>query len=299
MGFRTIVIQNRSKLDLKMNYLVCRGENEIKVYIPEISYLILESTAISLTTALLSELIKNNVKVIFCDEKHSPESELIGIYGNYNCVSKLKSQIFWKEDIKSWVWQEIIKNKIYQQSLFLNELNCKQEFELLNNYYQNVELNDITNREGHSAKVYFNAVFGNEFYRRVEGNINRALNYGYSLLLSCFNREIVKQGYSTQLGIWHKNEFNYFNLSSDFMEPFRIIVDRIVFEILIQNADFKEYKLQLLKIFNLQLLIDGKKQFLENAISIYCQSIFDNLNNNLRNKIKFYELQNYENDNIF
>ena len=65
---------------------------------------------------------------------------------------------------------------------------------------------DITNREGHSAKVYFNAIFGQEFQRREENNINGALNYGYAVMLVCFNREIVRLGYLTQLGIWHKNE---------------------------------------------------------------------------------------------
>ena len=69
MGFRIVNIKSRSKLDLKMNYLVCRSEKETRVFIPEISMLILESTSISITTALISELIKNKVKIIFCDEK--------------------------------------------------------------------------------------------------------------------------------------------------------------------------------------------------------------------------------------
>ncbi len=41
--------------------------------------LIIESTAISLTTMLLSELTKHKIKVVFCDEKHNPQSELIHI----------------------------------------------------------------------------------------------------------------------------------------------------------------------------------------------------------------------------
>lgn len=118
MGFRTIVIKNRCKLDLRMNYLVCRGEEEKRVYIPEISYLLLESTAISLTTALLSELLKNNVKIIFCDEKHNPESEVVSFYGNYNCVSKIKKQQAWSEQSKSETWKEIVQSKIKQQEFF-------------------------------------------------------------------------------------------------------------------------------------------------------------------------------------
>jgi CRISPR/Cas system-associated endonuclease Cas1 len=72
----------------------------------------LESTAISLTTALLSELIKNNVKIIFCDEKHNPESELCPYYGSYNNSKKVKNQIDWNAKTKADVWAHIIKQKI-------------------------------------------------------------------------------------------------------------------------------------------------------------------------------------------
>ena len=291
MGFRTVVIKNRSKLDLRMNYLVCRGSEEAKIYIPEISYLILESTAISLTSALLSELIKNNVKVVFCDEKHNPESELIGFYNNYDTVSKIKKQINWQEPTKTKVWQEIIKSKITQQRHFLEELHQNKEAEMLKEYALNVQPNDLTNREGHSAKVYFNALFGLDFFRRENGYINSVLNYGYSILLSCFNREIVRQGYLTQLGIWHKNEFNYFNLSCDLMEPFRVLIDRLTHKIVsAKTENAPDFRLQLLDIYNQQIRINNKVQFFENAITIYCQSIFEALNKDDIGKLKFYEL---------
>lgn len=291
MGFRTVIIKNRSKLDLRMNYLVCRGSEEAKIYIPEISYLILESTAISLTSALLSELMKNNVKVIFCDEKHNPESELVGLYNNYGTVSKIKNQINWEYETKTKVWQEIIKNKITQQSNFLEELHHHKEAKLLREYALDVQLNDLTNREGHSAKVYFNALFGLDYSRRDNSYINGILNYGYSILLSCFNREVVRQGYLTQLGIWHKNEFNYFNLSCDLMEPFRVLIDRLTYTIAsTKTENSPDFRLQLLNIFNQQVYINDKAQFFENAITIYCQSIFEALSKNDLGKLKFYEL---------
>lgn len=289
MGFRTVVIKNRSKLDLRMNYLICRSEEETKVYIPEISYLILESTAISLTCALLSELIKNNVKIIFCDEKHNPESELVGLHNNYSSVSKIKKQTQWSEDIKAKVWQKIIQNKIYQQKKFLEELGLDIHAELLKIYLDDVMPSDVTNREGHSAKVYFNAIFGRDFQRRQDGDVNAILNYGYAIMLSCFNREIVRLGYLTQLGIWHKNEFNYFNLSCDLFEPFRVIIDREALKILSQ-PDERNFRLRLLDIFNMKLNINGKSQYLENAISIYCQSVLESLNNEDLELVRFYEL---------
>jgi len=286
MSFRTVVVKERSKLDLKLNYLVCRNENETKVYIPEISVLILESTGISITTALISELVKHNVKIILCDEKHNPESEILPYYGHFSSSKRLKQQLMWTEETKDILWAEIIKNKIFQQAKILNKHKKDKESNMLLQYLYEVQPKDITNREGHSAKVYFNALFGLDFSRREDAEINSALNYGYAILLSCFNREIVKNGYVTQLGIWHKNEFNDFNLASDLMEPFRPIIDNIVLD-LKKEDNFKD---KILNIFNTQLTINNKKLFLENAISTYCQSVFDYLSNNGNGEIYFYEL---------
>ena len=77
MSWRTVVVSTHSKLEYKMGYLVCRNEQTQKVHISEISTLIIESTAVSLTSALVCELIKNKVNVVFCDEQHNPHSQLL------------------------------------------------------------------------------------------------------------------------------------------------------------------------------------------------------------------------------
>ncbi len=286
MGFRTIVVKERSKLDLKLNYMVCRSQEEIRVFIPEISVLILESTAISLTSALISELVKNDVKIIFCDEKHNPESEICSYYGSYNCSKKIINQINWSQQAKLGVWQKIIQLKICNQKKFLEELGFKNQVKILDKYQQETQLGDVTNREGHSAKVYFNCLFGLEHTRRDENFYNSALNYGYSILLSCVNREVVKNGYLTQLGIWHSGDFNEFNLTCDIMEPFRILIDKIVYALPENDANFK---IKILEIFNTQQKIDGKLQYFENALSIYCQSVFKALETNNVDIIRCYE----------
>lgn len=76
MSWRIVVISDRAKLDFKLNYMVVRQKEETtKIFLDEISLLILESTAISVTVSLLSQLIKKKIKVIFCDEKRNPISE--------------------------------------------------------------------------------------------------------------------------------------------------------------------------------------------------------------------------------
>ncbi len=67
MGWRTVVVSKSSKLDYKLGYMVVRDSEEtIRVHISEISVLIIENTASSVTTALLNELTKQKIKVIFC-----------------------------------------------------------------------------------------------------------------------------------------------------------------------------------------------------------------------------------------
>ena len=104
MSFRTVVVKSRAKLEFRLNALIVRGESEKKIFINEISTLIIQSTAVSTTAALMNELIKNNVKVIFCDEKCNPSSELIPYYVAHNTSKRIKQQISWLKEAKGRVW---------------------------------------------------------------------------------------------------------------------------------------------------------------------------------------------------
>lgn len=248
MSWRTIVISKRAKLDLQLGYMVVRSEEIIKIVLSEISTILIESTAVSLTTSLLAELSKRKIKVIFCDEKRNPSAELVSYYGSHDTSNKIRKQIVWKQSTKEAVWTEIVTEKIRKQREFL-ELLRKEESELLSLYLKEIDWNDATNREGHAAKVYFNALFGLDFTRTEDNFINAALNYGYSIILSAFTREIVANGYLTQLGIFHDNMFNQFNLASDLMEPFRVLVDREVFSMKLVKFEHED-KMQLVNILN-------------------------------------------------
>lgn len=292
MSWRTVVISHRCKLDLKLGYMVVRGEETRRVFLDEIAMLMIENTAVSITCSLLSALTDKKIKVIFCDEKRNPTSELAPYYGSHDCTLKLRNQLNWNSELKGALWTEIVSEKIRKQSEFLLELGKMRESELLNSYIENIEYNDESNREGHAAKVYFNAVFGMDFTRGDNENvINAALNYGYSIILSAVNREVALNGYLTQIGLFHDNMFNFFNLSCDLMEPFRIIVDRKVKK---ENYSLFETdeKHSMLEILNQTLLIDGKHQTTINAIKIYVKSVFDSLNDKDLSLIRFakYEL---------
>ena len=100
MSWRTIIISNNAKLDYQMGYLVVRGQETRKIYINEIATIVIESTAVSMTAYLLCELTKNKVKIIFCDEKRNPVSELVPYYGSHDASMKIRSQVKWNDPIQ-------------------------------------------------------------------------------------------------------------------------------------------------------------------------------------------------------
>ena len=288
MSWRTVVVTGIAKLDFKMDYLVLRKKEETyKIHLSEIGMLLIESTAVSLTAMLLCELTKHKIKVVFCDEQHNPHSELLPYYGSHDTSAKIRKQIVWTDVEKERVWTESVIEKIRQQSIHLQEVGAYEEAKLLEKYITEVEPDDSSNREGHAAKVYFNALFGLDFTRSEDNVINAALNYGYGILLSCFNREIVANGYMTQIGLFHDSMFNPFNLASDYMEPFRPLIDRIVAGMQMECFDTEE-KREILSFLNDEVIIDGKCHYVSNAIKIYCRSVFDALNERDVSLIRFY-----------
>lgn len=289
MSWRIVVISKRAKLDLQLGQMVVRGEEVTKIVLSEISTILIESTAVSLTTSLIAELAKRKIKVIFCDEKRNPSCELVNYYGSHDTSNKIRKQIAWKQNTKEAVWTEIVTEKIRKQKELLKLLG-KEESGLLGSYLREIAWNDRTNREGHAAKVYFNALFGLDFTRTEDNVINAALNYGYSIILSAFTREVVMNGYITELGIFHDNMFNQFNLASDLMEPFRVLVDRQVLTMPLEEFEHEE-KMQFVNILNQEVQIDGKVQYVNNAIKIYCKSIFDALNEDDSALIRFYRIE--------
>ena len=287
MSWRTVIISSRCKLDLKMGYLVVRGEDVKRIYLDEIGLLLIENPAVALTGCLLSALTEKKIKVLFCDNRHMPQSELIPVQGSYDSARKIKAQIAWDETLKGVVWGEIIRQKIFHQALFLSQLGFDREEQMLKGYLSQLEFQDATNREGHAAKVYFNAVFGMEFTRSGDSAASSALDYGYTVLLSAFNREISACGYLTQLGLHHDNGMNPFNLSSDLMEPFRICVDRIVYREGFSEFD-KDAKRKVLAVLNEKISIQDSRQTVLNAIGIYVRSVFEALNQADPTLIRFY-----------
>lgn len=167
--------------------------------------------ATSITTRLLTACSTYNVVLVICDKKHIPCGMYLPFNQHSRTVKIIRRQIQWGEQDKDKLWQQIIKYKITNQSEILYYFTKnKERYEQLARYVDGVQPGDPTNREGHAAKVYFNTLFGNEFYRSNDCIENAMLNYGYAIVRAYITRSIVSYGYNPGLGIFHKSEYNSF-----------------------------------------------------------------------------------------
>lgn len=290
MSWRTVVLANRAKVEYSMGYMVIREKEVHRIFMDEIGTILIATPAAAFTGVWVSECLKRKIKIIFCDEKRNPAGEVLPYCGSYDSSRQIRSQIHWEEGTKARIWKSIIKEKIKNQAQVLEEYDHEKEAAMLQAYREDVEDGDSTNREGHAAKVYFNALWGREFSRREPSAVNGALNYGYAIILSACNREAAASGYMTQLGLFHNNIFNPFNLGSDLMEPFRPLVDREVLSMTLESQLTSENKKNLINILNHKVIIQDRLTTVTQAIGIYSRSVFRAMEEKGPASIAFYRL---------
>ena len=262
-----------------------------RIVLDEIDILMVESTAVALTSALLAELVVRKVKVIFCNRRHLPVAELVPCRGSHDSSRRLRMQLDWSDEIRRLVWQRIVREKILRQADLLRAKGRQVEAGSLETLASQVEPGDPTNREGVAARQYFATLFGSGFSRDRPCAVNAALDYGYQVMLSVFARELSAEGYALELGIFHNSVHNGFNLASDLIEPFRPLVDRAVVEWFSSgDGEFdKSAKRRLVALLHEEIRFCGTRQTTINAIVSCTRSVTDALSTGQVDGIRFPE----------
>ncbi len=281
MGYRQVVIKKSDKMKLKDNSLVIiNNEKERKVPLEDINFIILEDNRTIITSRLLSEISKYFISLIICDEKYEPTSIMFAYNNHYKQLESFSLQLSLSDKLKSNLWQSIVKKKIDNEIIAL-ETTTQDEFVInkLKQFKNEVEENDITNREGLAAKMYFRSMFGSQFIRFYDDSINSALNYGYTIIKSCILRAIVKFGLNSFLGIHHHSKTNNFNLAFDLIEPYRSIVDIYVYN----NQENIEFPLsfgirkELINLLNYEVISNNMHCTVEYSIELLVKSYIKSL----------------------
>lgn len=276
MGWKIVEIQEANTLKLFLgNLVIYKDQDKITIPISDIDVLLINNYKINVSIQLLNAFSDNNTLVIFCNNKCMPQTYVLPIFGNYNTLKIFNNQLKWNHKFKSNLWVSIIKQKIENQIIFLYRNDFpKERIELISKFKKEIKSYDITNREGHASKVYWNIIYGNDFSRDKDIYINTLLNYGYTVLHGYLSRSIIKKGLDPRISIFHKSFHNHFSLSSDLVEPFRILIDQKVYEIIKKGeGNMIEHKKELVNVFNTKIKINNTMQFVNNAIDIYLDAI--------------------------
>ncbi len=274
---------NSEKLKLSNGVLyVIKDEEKILIDIKNFNCIVIDTTRISLTSSAILFTIENKVPIILCNNKHMPTVFCFDIFMNYKTSERIKKQISWENERKQFLWKEIIKEKINGQRNNILKLDKSfKVYDTLSNYYDNVEVCDnegVQYQEAVSARVYFKELFGNEFKRHNEDDINYALNYGYSLLRSYISCIIVGKGLHPSIGVSHSSVFNTYNFSDDIIEIFRPVVDFFVYNEFQYNKTFnRDFRKKLLNILEEEIyykdnsvnMRKGIEMFLDNVILFF------------------------------
>jgi len=279
---RTLFFSNPTYLSTKNKQIVISypdKEKEIKtVPLEDVGLLVLENQQITITNGLLSKLIKNNAAIINCDEFHLPISLLQPLVGHSEQTERYRHQLNASIPLKKNLWQQTISAKITNQANLLDQFKIPNR--KMYKWASEVKSGDAENHESRAAVYYWKQLFDiPNFTRHQHGSApNNLLNYGYAILRGITARALVSTGMLPSVGIFHKNKYNAYCLADDIMEPYRVYVDVLVFEIMKSGVAIEELtttlKMEILQLPTVNVHIDGKNSPLLIAMSRTTNSLY-------------------------
>ncbi|MDO5687382.1 MAG: type II CRISPR-associated endonuclease Cas1 [Neisseria sp.] len=232
MSWRSLLIRGGGKLSLqKQQMLIQQQDNAYTVPLEDIAVIVIESPETLLTAPLLSALAKHGATLLTCDEQFLPCGQWLPYSQYHRQLKTLKLQLNASEPQKKQLWQAIIRQKIHNQAQVADETGNDLAAQRLRAMVASVKSGDSGNIEAQAAILYFQAIYGDRFKRWQESPITAHLNYGYAVLRASIARALVQYGWLPALGLFHKSELNPFNLADDFIEPYRPLVDLMVWHL--------------------------------------------------------------------
>lgn len=273
---RTVFITKKSVITTRYNQLNIKSEvRNATIPIEDIGFVVIENQETYISIPSLSKLLDNNVSVIFCNNKHMPQSMLLNLDSHHIQQEHFKSQIIASEPLKKQLWQQVVRAKINNQASLLDRLGKTKH--PLKYYASKVLSGDTDNREGVAAAYYWKHIFDFDFKRERNGVYpNLFLNYGYIVLRAAVARALAGSGLLSTLGIHHHNKYNSFCLADDIMEPYRPLVDAKVLEIINNYNEHElttEIKATLLEIFTETVYFETRKSPLMVGLSTTTSSL--------------------------
>lgn len=228
---------------------------------------------------LLQACMEQGISFIVCGTNYTPVAHVLPVDGHHAQSERFRIQIACKDTTKNNIWQQIVQHKIQNQAWALHVCNC-EGIQIMKGYAKHVKSGDKTNAEGTAAALYWRMLLGDDFRRNpLLSGANSLLNYGYTILRSLTARAVCGAGLHPTIGLHHKNKKNAMCLVDDIMEPYRPLVDAVVYMLVQQEKTdiTPETKQILTNILAIDMPTDKGTSPLFKVVADYTKSIYDTM----------------------
>lgn len=213
--------------------------------------------------------VENEIEIVFSDKSGNPIGRVWSPkYGSVSTIRKGQLNFTFSKESVNWI-KEIVQRKIENQQALLLMINVDDEvvnnkirtaIRRLEDYRTKVGLLEgeivpdiaatIRGWEGVASKIYFEALnlflpdeykFEKRSQRPALDIANAMLNYGYGILYSKIEGALIKTGIDPYIGVLHRDDYNRPVLVYDVIELYRVWVDYIVVNLLMQKVVTDEF----------------------------------------------------------
>lgn len=220
---------------------------------------ILMSKGAALSTDAIILAIKNNIDIIVFEHDGVPVGRFW--HSRPGSTSKIRKQqleaslnetgVYW---VKKWLMSkldnqiELLKRlKSHRPSstdLIQEKIGMISSIKIKMNEMRGVKIDEIDSTlrglEGTSGRIYFNTLssllteryrFQGRSFRPATDPFNAFLNYAYGVLYSRVEKVLIIAGLDPYVGFMHRDDYNMKSMVFDFIEPYRIHAEEVVFKL--------------------------------------------------------------------
>lgn len=215
------------------------------------------SKGTALSTDAVHLAIKNNIDIVFLEYDGFPLGRVWhSKLGSTTLIRKKQLEASLSPLAVKYT-QQWLTRKVGNQAQFIRQLKKHREqhhdylddkidrIEQLCSKIENTTTNDIKlvaeqyrGWEGTAGRLFFETIsfvlpkqyqFSGRSFRPAQDPYNAFLNYAYGLLYSRIEKILILAGLDPFVGFLHRDDYNYKSMVYDFIEPYRVFADKVVF----------------------------------------------------------------------
>lgn len=276
------------------------GEVEKKHFAASKVHQIVMTTGMALSTDAIKLAMEYNVDLLFLEQHGKPIGRIWhSKLGSTTKIRKAQLQASLNETglkwIKNWLIQKMENQRDFLQYLkkhrsslsdYLNDKidkieNLISSIQRLNGESANDVAETLRGLEGTAGRLFFETLsevlpaenrFRGRSSRPAQDAYNAFLNYAYGILYSKIEKALIVAGLDPYVGFMHRDDYNQLSMVYDFIEPYRIYADEVVFRLFSGKKVNKSHTDPITGGFSLNaegkmLLVDAYNRFMDdNAV---------------------------------